>query len=373
MEDLAVRCLRLSSSTFTANLDRLMATLRDVALLAGVSTATVSLALNGRSVKAETKAAVLEAARKLNYVPNRVGQMLTSGRSNSIELIIMKTPEFPDIVRQTSLYYYLLEGVMSVADQNGLSVRFAAKCYDDPDLSQYLSQLARDRLTDGAIVVPQFYQGEQITRALADLKFPFVSLQPAGRGSVANCVDMGNLEGGRLVARFLLDQGAKQVAIINGPATHIDAMERERGFTSTLLEGNANLVGLAYGAFTIESGYREMERLAERRLPEAIFCGNDYMAAGAIKYLRSMKIRVPEDISIIGYDNSDVAKALDPELTTVDSHFFNLGCQLASSLLSVLEAQDVAGVVQMQPKLIERASHRQLDIARSWAEETRAG
>jgi DNA-binding LacI/PurR family transcriptional regulator len=334
-----------------------MATLRDVANLAGVSTATVSLALNGRPVKAETRDAVFEAARKLNYVPNRIGQMLTSGRSNAIELVIMNSPEHPDIVRQTSLYYYLLEGVLSVADQNGMSVRFAAPSYDGPDLKRYLSELARDRLADGAIIVPQFRYGDQVCQILADLKFPFVSLQPEGYGVAAHCVDMGNYEGGCLVARFLLGLGARRVAVINGPANHIDAIERERGFVATLLEGGGDLVGLVNGAFTIESGFSAMKSLAERKLPDAIFCGNDYMAAGAMKYLRSQGVRVPHDVTIIGYDNSDVAKALDPELTTVDSHFFELGSELATSLLSILEAPGGASVRNMTPKLIARHSH----------------
>jgi DNA-binding LacI/PurR family transcriptional regulator len=335
-----------------------MPTLKDVAALAGVSSATVSLALNGGPVNAKTREAVEKAAKKLNYVPNKVGRMLTSGRSNTIEMVILTAEEYPNIVRKTSLFYYLMEGVLAIADQRNVAVRFAVKSYGDPGLVPYFRALVGSRTVDGAIIIPQFANDAHFARALQAMDFPFVLLRPAAFGDDLNFVDMGNDQGARLVADLFVRGGAQRVAIINGPATHVDAIERERGFTSALLDGGASLVARANGDFTIESGAEAMERIAARTMPDAIFCANDYMAAGALKVLRHRGVRVPEDVMIVGYDNTDIATAVDPELTTVDNRFFELGRELASNLLKLIDKEATTIAVNVPPELVLRLSHR---------------
>jgi DNA-binding LacI/PurR family transcriptional regulator len=337
-----------------------MTTLKDVAARAGVSTATVSLALNGGPVNAKTREIVKRAAKELNYVPNKVGQMLTLGRSNTIELIILTADEYPNIVRKTSLFYYLMEGVLSVADQRNVAVRFAVKSYDDDGLVPYFLELVGSGAVDGAIIIPQFTRDSRYTRVLDEAQYPYVLLRPASFGEEVNFVDMGNTMGGKMVADLLMKCGAQRVGIINGPATHVDAIERERGFTDALFDGGSALVAKANGDFTIESGFVGMQRVAARKLPDAVFCANDYMAAGALRYLRSIGARVPEDIMVIGYDNNDIATAVDPELTTVDNRFFDLGSGLAASLLSVIGRSQDKVALTISPKLILRKTHRQI-------------
>src|SRR5690606_14825486 len=128
-----------------------MATLKDVAALAGVSTATVSLALNGGPVNEKTRETVRKAARQLNYFPNKIGRMLNSGRSNTIELVILTSGAVPNIARRTSLFYYLMEGVLAVADENNLAMRFAVKSYEDDDVNAYFSELVGGRTVEGVI------------------------------------------------------------------------------------------------------------------------------------------------------------------------------------------------------------------------------
>lgn len=337
-----------------------MTTLKDVAALAGVSTATVSLALNGGPVNAKTREIVKRAAKELNYVPNKVGQMLTLGRSNTIELIILTADEYPNIVRKTSLFYYLMEGVLAVADQRNIAVRFAVKSYDDDGLVPYFAELVGSRMVDGAIIIPQFARDSRYTRVLDEANFPYVLLRSGAFGNEASFVDMGNLEGGRMIADLLVKCGAQRVAIINGPASHLDAIERERGFTNALFDAGSALVAKVNGDFTIESGFEGMKRVAARKLPDAVFCANDYMAAGALRYLRSTGVRVPEDIMVIGYDNNDIATAVDPELTTVDNRFFDLGSTLTANLLTIVDRPHENISVTIPPKLILRHSHRAL-------------
>jgi DNA-binding LacI/PurR family transcriptional regulator len=335
-----------------------MATLKDVAALAGVSTATVSLALNGGPVNEKTRESVKKAAQQLNYFPNKIGRMLHSGRSNTIELVILTSEAVPNIVRRTSLFYYLMEGILAVADENNLSMRFAVKSYEDDDVNGYFSELVGGRTVEGVIVLPQFTKAAGFTQLLERAAFPFVMLRPAAFGTDVSFVDMGNYEGARMVAELLVGCGARRLGIINGPATHVDAIERERGFTDTLLDAGAALVAKVNGAYTIESGYAAMAQLAARKqLPEAVFCANDYMAAGAIKYLAGAGIRVPHDIAVVGYDNNDMATAIEPELTTIDNRFYDLGHALATNLLALIKEPRDRMQTVIPPRLVLRRSH----------------
>lgn len=335
-----------------------MATLKDVAALAGVSTATVSLALNGGPVNARTREIVRQAAKQLAYVPNKVGQMLTSGRSNTIELIILTADEHSDIVRKTSLFYYLMEGVLAVADQRNVAVRFAVKSLDDIEgLEVYFQELVGSRTVDGAIIIPQFNRDLRPLRFLKEVHYPFILLRPAFFGTDASFVDMGNAEGSSLLADLFAQCGAERVGIINGPPSHVDAIEREQAFTAALFDNGAALVAKANGDFTIEGGYAAMQRIAARRLPDAVFCANDYMAAGALRYLRSIGARVPNDIAVVGYDNNDIAAAVDPELTTVDNRFYDLGSELTAGLMGLIDGTEEKVAVTLKPKLILRSSH----------------
>ena len=250
-----------------------------------------------------------------------------------------------------------MEGVLAVSDQRNVAVRFAVKSYDDPNLVSYFAELVGGRLVDGAIIIPQFARDAHFARPLLIADFPFVMLRPAAFGEDINFVDMGNERGGRLVADLFIRSGARRIGIVNGPARHVDAIERERGFSAALLEGGASLVGHTNGDFTIESGYAAMERMSARPLPDAIFCTNDYMAAGALKFLRSRGVRVPSDVLLVGYDNFDIATAMDPELTTVDNRFYDLGHALASNLLSLIDRQIENVSVNVEPRLVLRQSH----------------
>lgn len=341
-----------------------MATLKDVAALAGVSTATVSLALNGGPVNEKTRDLVRKAARQLNYVPNKVGQMLMTGRSKTIELVILTDQDFPDIVRNTALFYYIMEGVLAVADREGYGVRFAVQSYEGSVLPQYFEEMVGGGMVDGVMIIPQFARDHNFISVLENASYPYVLLRPRRFGPGANHVDMGNVQGGGMVADLFASVGVKRVALINGPETHVDAIERERGFTSTLLDKGLVLTSKAYGDFTIASGFAAMERIIGHSMPQAVFCANDYMAAGALKCLRKHKIAVPDSVALVGYDNNDIATAMDPELTTVDNHFFKLGTALAEELLEIIGGAVNKVSRTVEPRLVLRDTHR---FAGTWS------
>jgi DNA-binding LacI/PurR family transcriptional regulator len=147
------------------------------------------------------------------------------------------------------------------------------------------------------------------------------------------------------------------VAIINGPERNIDAIERERGFFDALQEAGISATARRYGDFTILSGMSAMADLLEFR-PDAVFCANDFMAAGAMRFLTESGIRIPDDISIVGYDNNDISIGVVPTLTTVDNRLREAGERIAEALLNIVKG--TKGLVQQSivPVLVERQSHR---------------
>ena len=153
-------------------------------------------------------------------------------------------------------------------------------------------------------------------------------------GGGANRIDIGDYDGGRLVGRTLLESGARRIALINGPVAHVCAIERERGLTDELVAHGGTIIAKRYGDYTIESGSSAMRDIALEELPDAVFCANDYMAAGAIQHLHSAGISVPDQVAVIGYDDADLARALSPGLTTVDNRFLQLGKVLADEVIA---------------------------------------
>lgn len=334
-----------------------MTTLKDIAELAGVSTATVSLALNDGKVSEKTRQRVLAIARRLNYVPNRVGRMLHTGRARTICLLFMTSPRHADIVHHTSLFYYLIEGVLAIADHAKYSLRLEVKSHEDPDLLLFFDQVVGDRSLDGIIIVPQFLTDYPFLHTLQTKSFPYVMFRPARFGAEVNYVDIENAEGGRLVAHLFARLGHSKIAMINGPQTHVDAIERERGFMEGLSSAGIDKLTRRNGDFLIQSGFSAMKTILEELKPDAVFCANDYMAAGAIKFLWEAGLRVPEDISVVGYDNNDICEGIVPSLTTIDHRLEELGQCLAKGLLALIEGTVPNVRKAILPRLIERQSH----------------
>lgn len=333
------------------------ATLKQVATLAAVSTATASLALNGGPVNEKTRQRVLECAAQLNYVPSALGRSLTTGTTRTIQFVILTSNLYTDTVRRTSLFYYILEGIMSVAAQNGFGLRFDVKSHDDPTLGRYFESTAGSGAVDGLAIIPQFLRDFGFMETIRRQKFPYILLRPERFGPADNYVDMGNYDGGQIVANLFLKAGTQRTAIINGPELHFDSIERERGFVDGLMRAMPTRLDRVYGDFTIESGYDRMTELLEKGVPDSLFCANDYMAAGAIKRLTEVGLRVPDDVSVVGYDNNDIGIATAPALTTVDNHFFDLGVAMGEELLLQVRGKSSAHR-QVAPRLVARASHR---------------
>jgi DNA-binding LacI/PurR family transcriptional regulator len=335
-----------------------MTTLKEVAAHAAVSTATASLALNGGPVNEKTRQRVIESANQLNYIPNAIGRSLITGKTKTIQFLILTLDRYTDTVRRTSLFYYILEGIMSVSSKAGFGLRFDVKSHDDPALPVYFERLVGGSAIDGLAIIPQFVRDYGFMKPLLRRDFPYVFLRPSRFGKKDNFVDMGNFEGGQMVARIFLENGSRRIGLINGPELHFDSIERERGFADAIQPSRPAAFSKVYGDFTIESGYACMAELLKKGSVDAVFCANDYMAAGAIRKLTEVGLRVPEDVSVVGYDNNDIGVALTPPLTTIDNRFFELGASLGRGLLSIIAGKQASVRQTVRPILVERNSHR---------------
>ncbi len=339
-----------------------MITLKDVAKKAGVSCATASLALNNKPVNEKTRQRVMNCATKLNYIPNKIGKSLITGKSHTIELLILHSTDYTNIVTETSLYYYIIQGILTIADKYQYSLRFDYKYFEDKYLEKYFEYKMLDKSLDGIIILPQFMLHMSFIKMLKKQHFPYVLLSPylGKKIGAFNYIDMGNRHGGKLVGEFFIEKKYEKIAFINGPAKHIDAIHREKGFFSVLKKNNIHIPNEAikYGDFTVSSGYRCIKEIMQSYIPDAVFCTNDYMSAGVIKYLNEHNFSVPSNIAIVGYDNSDVATALFPALTTIDNRFEYVGECLAQNLIRLILGKTDSIQFHVKPKLILRDSHR---------------
>lgn len=335
-----------------------MATLKEVAKIAGVSTATVSLALNDGPVNEQTRQRVLEIARQMNYVPNAIGRSLTTGLSRNIQLLTLRSHKYVDTVRKTSLFHFIQEGFLSVAADNRYGVRFDVKSIEDANLRPYLEEVTGSGAIDGLAIITQFATDGAHLHSILSGDFPYVLLQPKVFGPELNWIDMGNFAGGALVGELFADCGAKHIAFISGPEIHVDAIERERGFRHALESAGLRLGWVRHGDFTILSGYAAMEELMRDGLPDAVFCANDYMAAGALRRLHEGGIGVPEEMTVVGYDDSDICLGVYPTLTSVNNHFLELGQALARGLLDLVSGARATVQQSFMPALIKRQTHR---------------
>ena len=183
-------------------------------------------------------------------MPNRIGRTLNTGKSNTIALLMMTSVKITNIVHKTSLFYYLQQGVLAVGCQANYSLRLDVKSHEDPDLMDYFERVVGDRTLDGIIIVPQYLRDYPFLYLLRQRSFPYVMMRPACFGADVNYVDLDNYHGGQLVAQQFAKRGCRRVAMINGPETHVDAIERERGFFEGLIAAGVRKVTKRYGDFT---------------------------------------------------------------------------------------------------------------------------
>lgn len=325
-------------------------TLGMVAEASGVSPSTVSRILNGTAVVSqEKKDAVDRAIAELGFVPNPIARVLAGGRSLSVGVVTQ--------VIDSPYYGVALRGIEEVLDTAGYVPLFASGHWNAKEEQRCIDTL-RSRRVDGIIVLTGRLSDESLRKLAKEL--PVVVTGRTLKAPGLYALNFNDFEGARLATHHLLTQGHRKIAFITGDPVHPDAQERLRGYRAALdaagLRFNPALV--VPGLFHEESGLMAVERLIDSRERfTAIFAANDQMAFGANLALHRRGLRVPEDVSIVGFDDLAGATHCIPPLTTIHQAGLELGRCAAQALMDLLADRKPA--VQLpEPRLIIRSSTR---------------
>ena len=336
------------------------ATLKDVATLANVSRATACLALNGKEVNEDTRKKVLEAAKKLNYYKSSIARNLITGKSNTIGLYILNSDKSPNLTEECSYFYLLIKGVIAEIEKHGYTFNFEEGNWNDVLENGFIVKKAYSRSIDGMVIIPQYVYQYSFIPELEKVKFPYVIVNPSSPVNGKNSIVVDNSKGVALAVEYFHSVGIKNVGFVNGPKNHYDAVVREKSFIENILRYGMSLHNgcIYYGDFTIEGGYgAAREMISKGHVPQAIFCANDYMAAGAMCALREKGLEIPKDVSIIGFDDIDVSRAVYPALTTLNYSIFEVGKSAASRLLQLINGENVGNsALSIATKLMVRDS-----------------
>lgn len=305
---------------------------------AGVSTATVSRVVHGQDrVRPSTRQRVLEVIEALGYVPDSSAQSMVRKRKEVIGLVAIESRGPDTDIEQEGLLFIeeVLRGVEASLSQVGWSVLISiVRNPDRPEAFRWLQKISAK--VDGMLISEGIVPSEQLARLAARIPVALVAGSPDEPH--ADVVDADNRAGTLAVVRHLVEQhGKTRLFHIAGPPDAPDARERRTVFTETLAGyQGVRLLGCFEGRFAAVSGQqaiRELLATPRRELPDAIVCGNDQMAIGAMRELRTAGIRVPADVAVTGFDDMHLGALLAPPLTTVHQPMRLLGERACSMLL----------------------------------------
>jgi DNA-binding LacI/PurR family transcriptional regulator len=330
------------------------ATLEEVAKIAGVSRATVSRVVNGSPrVSGDARRAVEAAVAELGYVPNRAARSLVTRRSDSIGVVIA---EPPGLLFSDPFFPRLLRGISTQLASRDLQLVLLMP--SGPKETHRTADYLAAGHVDGALLV-SLHDNDPLPARVAEAGVPMV-LSPRPRRPVSvSYVDVDNRGGANGAVAHLVSQGRRVIATIAGPADMAPGVDRLAGYRDALvdagLEPDPSLEAVA--DFTQEGGAKAMERLlAARPDIDAVFAASDLMAAGALSVLAANR-RVPEDVAVVGFDDSPIATSTRPALTSVRQPIEEMGQEMARLLVDAITGSDRAPRrVILATELVRRAS-----------------
>lgn len=330
-------------------------TMDDIARIANVSKATVSRALEGSPlVKPATMERIVTVARKHGYTVNRNAQKLWRKRTNTIAVILNISPGSGKSISAAFLFQLLADVAQFLGHLNQ-DVLLSLPHVDDVDT--YQSMLASKR-ADGIIFLGQGPGGGWLAE-LARTQAPFVVWgAPADPPSLYCTVGSDNRRGGLLVGKRFLELGRRRILFV-GNRRHPELEQRRRGLDEAvrLKQGKTVIVDLDIPDFSYETSYAESKAwlAAQTTMPDAVFAISDLVAIGVIAALRDARLRVPEDVSVVGYNDTPYAAHLSPSLTTVRQDTQQAGSLLVGKLFQILDGGKPASVL-LPTELIVRES-----------------
>lgn len=308
-------------------------TIKDIARLAGVSHTTVARALNGQpGVSQETRARILELARRLRYSSNALARGLVTRRSQSIGLLV------PDMANP--FYVQVAKGIEKVAVDAHYSLVVCNSDHRQEKEIEYVRFL-REKQVDGMLVVPLQKEKQHFVDLWLD-KFPLVFIDRFFPDLPVECVVSDNYGGAKQAVEHLVQLGYRRIAFLVGTRGGYAAEERLRAYHDVLQAAGLPL----HEEYVLETrggyadGYRRAQDLLRLdQLPDAVLAANDVVALGVMRYFTEQRVRIPADIALVGFDDIDFAGMLPVPLTTVRQHPLEIGEKAAQILLDLIEGR----------------------------------
>ena len=325
-------------------------TISSVALKAGVSVASVSRVINGIPVKPLTVKRVQEAIAELSYEPNSAARSLKIGQSDQIYL------SFADIGNPA--YLAMTRGIDQVLRQSKYRLVLSSSVSSEEEIVAQLKSLARG-YADGLIFSP-IYSSPEITQLIKSLPIPVVLVGTRPQGLLVDNIYVDSGQGIAFAVEHLATTGRKKIALINGPLSTSPGIRRQQGFEKAMAKYDLPISEQSFlqaEDFTSSAGYEVAASISSFSQYDAFVCVNDLVASGVMRNLAEKKISIPDDIAIVGIDNTELATVLNPTLTSVDLHAEQRGVLAAQMLLRRIENQKkIVEQEVIQPEIVLRAS-----------------
>ena len=327
-------------------------TMKDVAKLAGVSLSTVSRVLNDSSlVREETAKRVEKAVEKLDYQINDSARILRTNTSNLIGVIGagMERPFLSN----------LLKGIETEARERGFALIYGDSDGEFEKEQNYLN-IMKQKKVDGIILITTNYYNDLLS-IVKNYNIPVVFASGYINDPEISCVTVDNVAAAYDMVEFICQSGHKNIAFLKGPDLDMLAsQERLRGVKLALRLSDIEYDSKRFieGDFTFESGYSAAKKILNK-FPNvtAIFAFNDEMAVGTIRYLKEQGIKVPDDISVVGFDGIELGKYIDPALTTIKQSGYHLGLKSIEILNQIINEENIEdNKVFIPHKLVVRES-----------------
>lgn len=329
-----------------------MATMKDIARLAGVSTSTVSHVINQTRFVSEAIAQrVNAAAKELNYTPSALARSLKMNRTKTLGMLVTTSmnPFFGEVVKGVERSCYFHGYNLILCNTEGDNERMRAS----------IDTLLQKRV-DGLMLMCTAAEGESLTEFERYPDIPVVVMDWGPTVATSDKILDNSFQGGYLATQYLIERGHQQIGCITGPLSQYQAQSRYHGFQQALKEAqlDENKAWVIESNFECEGGYAAMQQLLElSQLPTALFVGNDMMAMGMISAANEAEIKIPEQLSLIGYDDIRIAQFMTPPLTTIHQPKYRLGKAAVEALLVKLQnPQSEPQIIQLEPTLVERKS-----------------
>ncbi|KZE73124.1 LacI family transcriptional regulator [Paenibacillus elgii] len=322
----------------------------DVAKKSGLSVVTVSRVLNNSpSVREKNRQKILQAIKELNYIPNSAARTLVRGKTGVIGLTITALGD--------TVFDCIVKRVNDRLKQSGYFLAISISNETDHELEEASSFLFQEDRVDGIIVLSPVRE-EQYIAELEIKGIPYVVIDNQNEHANISTINVDNYKGGYEATKHLLSLGHTRIAHVSGEVLFLSARERQKGFIDALADEGLSPFLIANSRFGIRSGYQVMrDWIQSGQVPTAVFAGDDAIALGVVEALEAGGYRVPEDVSVIGYDDQELASEVHPRLTTIRQPAGQMGEYAVKVLLDKINGLSTEPTkFRLVPELIVRES-----------------